>query len=58
LITFPTLFVVPQSPCLSNPVNKTESDELGKNTVTVDYHNLGLCNFVSPTDGAMAEVVT
>jgi len=52
------MFVVPQSPCLSNLVNKIPSDELGINTVTVDYHTLVLCNSVSPTDCAMAEMVT
>jgi len=53
-----TRFVAPQSPCLSNPVNKIQSDELGINIVTVDYHTLVLCNSVSPTDCAMAEMVT
>ena len=51
-------FVVPQSPCLSNLIIKIQSDELGINIVTVDYHTLVLCNSVSPTDCAMAEMAT
>lgn len=53
-----TRFVVPQSPCLSNPVNKIQSNELDINTVSADYHTLILHNSVSPTDCAMAEMVT
>jgi len=50
-----TRFVMPQSPY---PVNKIQSNKLAINTVSADYHTLVLCNSVSPTDCAMAEMVT